>query len=213
MYIRVICASCSCQLNAIENMGDYGVMSYLADADGNVIIGPGTPVPTCHSTKPSSRSIPTTPTPVTPTQTPTPANPNPQNKTTDTLTPENQTPNMPTPSTPPTQIPENQSPGTQTPENQTSDTPILQHPANLTSSISNTSTPQPFTPTPSEKSANISMDDKTITAMLKEAVEPIHHTDHDDVPVSTTAPETTSSSEPEPNPEETTAALETANED
>lgn len=169
MYIRVICASCSCQLNAIENMGDYGVMSYLADADGNVIIGPGTPVPTSHSTKPSTRSMPTTPTPVTPTQTPTPtpANPNPQNKTTDTLTPENQTPSTPTPSTPPTQIPEYQSPGTPTPENQTSDTPILQHPSNLTSSISNASTPEPFTPTPGEKSANISMDDKTITAMLE----------------------------------------------
>ncbi|KAK7169892.1 hypothetical protein R3I94_000206 [Phoxinus phoxinus] len=201
-------------------MGDYGVVSYLADADGNVIIGPETPLPTCHSTKPSTRSVPTTPTPVTPTQTPTPANPNPPNKTTDTLTPENQTPSSPT------QIPEYQSPGTPTtPDNQSSDTPILQHPANLTSSISNTSTPQPFTPTPGEESANISMDDKMITAMLKdsasksdnttftEVVEPIHHTDHVGVPVSTTAPETTSSSAPEPNPEETTAALETANED
>lgn len=167
MYIRVICASCSCQLKTIESMGDFGVVSYLADADGNVNIGPGTPVPACHSTKPSTKSIPTTPTTVTPTQTPTPANPTPQNKTTTTPTPESQTPGTPTPSTPPTKIPENQSPGTPTPQNQTSDTPIPQHPANPTSSISNSSTPQPFTPTPGEKSANNLMDDKEITAMLE----------------------------------------------
>lgn len=54
---------------------------------------------------------------------------------------------------------------------------------------------------------------KSDNTTFTEAVEPIHHTDHVDVPVSTTAPETTSSSEPEPSPEETTAALETANED
>ncbi|XP_067256083.1 myomesin-1 isoform X3 [Chanodichthys erythropterus] len=209
-------------LKTIENMGDFGVVSYLADADGNVNIGPATPVPTCRSTKPSTKSTPTTPTTVTPTQTPTPANPTPQNKTTVTPTPENQTPSTPTP---PTKIPDNQSPGSLTPQNQTSDTPILQHPANPTSSISNTSTPQPFTPTPGEKSENNSMDDKKITAMLEdtvnvglsaleaEAVEPINHTDHGDVPVSTPAPETTSSSEPEPKREETPPALETANED
>jgi len=56
---------------------------------------------------------------------------------------------------------------------------------------------------------------KADNTTFTEAVEPIHHTDHDhdDVPVSTTAPETTSSSKPEPDPEETTTALETANED
>ncbi|XP_067279215.1 myomesin-1 isoform X2 [Pseudorasbora parva] len=201
-------------LNTIENMGDFGVVSYLADADGNVTIGPATPVPTCHSAKPSTRSIPTTPTTVTPTQTPTPTNPNPQKITTATPTPENQTTSAPTPSI---QIPENQSPGTPTPQNQTSDTPILQHPANPTSSISNTSTPQPSSPTPGETSANNSMDKTMLKGVLSaldpEAVEPIHHTDHVDVPDSTTAPETASSSEPEPDPEENTPALDTANED
>jgi len=54
---------------------------------------------------------------------------------------------------------------------------------------------------------------KADNTTFTETVEPIHHTDHDEVPTSTTAAETTSSSEPEPDPEETTTALETANED
>lgn len=52
-----------------------------------------------------------------------------------------------------------------------------------------------------------------LSALEAEAVEAINHTDHVDVPVSTPAPETTSSSEPEPKQEETTPALETANEE
>ncbi len=123
MYIHVTCASCSCQLNAIENMGDFGVVSYLADADGNVIVGPTTPVPTCRSTTPSTRSV-------IPTLTS-----NPQNKTRATPTPENQTPSTERPSTP---------------LNQTSDTPILSNPN-----------------TTGETSANASVEDETMTAMLK----------------------------------------------
>uniref|UniRef100_A0A673GXH6 Myomesin-1 n=1 Tax=Sinocyclocheilus rhinocerous TaxID=307959 RepID=A0A673GXH6_9TELE len=137
-------------LNVIENMGDFGVVSYLADTDRNVIVGPTTPEPTCRSTTPSNRSVPTTPSPVTPTLTSTPANTNPQNKTTATPAHQNQTPGTPCPSAPPAQIPENQSPSSPTPQNQTPDTPIL----------SNTSTP-----TAGEKSMNTSMDDEQI--MLK----------------------------------------------
>ncbi len=88
-------------------MGDFGVVSYLADADGNVIVGP--PVPTCRSTTPSTRSV-------IPTLTS-----NPQNKTRATPTPENQTPSTERPSTPAAQIPP-------TPVNQTSDTAILSNP-------------------------------------------------------------------------------------
>lgn len=164
MYIHVTCASCSCQLNVIDNMGDFGVVSYLADADGNVIVGPTTPVPTCRSTTPSTRSFPTTPSSVIPTLTSTPANTNPQNKTRATPTPENQTPSTERPSTPPAQIPKNQSPGSPTPQNQPSDTLILSNPDTPTS---NTSTPQPSSPTTGEKSANTSVDDEKITAMLK----------------------------------------------
>lgn len=126
-------------------MGDFGVVSYLADADGNVIVGPTAPVPTCRSTTPSNRSIPTPSSPVTQTLTSTPANTNPQNKTTATPTHQNQTPGTPRPSAPPAQIPEYQSPGS----------PIL----------SKTSTPQPSTPTAGEKSMNMSTDDEQI--MLK----------------------------------------------
>ncbi|KTG45559.1 hypothetical protein cypCar_00024748, partial [Cyprinus carpio] len=197
LYIHVTCASCSCQLNVIESMGDFGVVSYLADADGNVIIGPTTPVPT-----PSPRSVPTTPSPSAPTLTSTPANTNPQNKTRATPTPKNQTPSTERSSTPPAQIPKNQTPGSPTPENQTSETLIL--------STSNTSTPQPSTPTSDEKSANTSMDNEKITAMLKdsvdnlglstletELVDAMHLTEH----------EATTSSEPD----ESTPALETEN--
>ncbi|XP_042584664.1 M-protein, striated muscle-like isoform X4 [Cyprinus carpio] len=173
-------------LNVIESMGDFGVVSYLADADGNVIIGPTTPVPT-----PSPRSVPTTPSPSAPTLTSTPANTNPQNKTRATPTPKNQTPSTERSSTPPAQIPKNQTPGSPTPENQTSETLIL--------STSNTSTPQPSTPTSDEKSANTSMDNEKITAMLKETelVDAMHLTEH----------EATTSSEPD----ESTPALETEN--
>uniref|UniRef100_A0A672P6C2 Myomesin 1 n=1 Tax=Sinocyclocheilus grahami TaxID=75366 RepID=A0A672P6C2_SINGR len=96
--------------------------------------------------------IPITPSPVTPTLTSTPANTTPQNKTRATPTPKNQTPSTERSSTPPAQIPNNQSHGSPTP--QTSDTLIL--------STSNTSTP-----TSAEKSANTSMDNEKITAMLK----------------------------------------------
>uniref|UniRef100_A0A673GXA5 Myomesin-1 n=1 Tax=Sinocyclocheilus rhinocerous TaxID=307959 RepID=A0A673GXA5_9TELE len=189
-------------LNVIENMGDFGVVSYLADTDRNVIVGPTTPEPTCRSTTPSNRSVPTTPSPVTPTLTSTPANTNPQNKTTATPAHQNQTPGTPCPSAPPAQIPENQSPSSPTPQNQTPDTPIL----------SNTSTP-----TAGEKSMNTSMDDEQI--MLKEVLfhtdsvnlglsdletepaEVIHLTEH------VAGPETTSSSEPD----ESTPALESEN--
>ncbi|XP_059395050.1 M-protein, striated muscle isoform X3 [Carassius carassius] len=173
-------------LNVIESMVDFGVMSYLADADGNVIVGPTTPVPT-----PSTRSVPTTPSPAAPTLTSTPANTNPQNKTRATPTPKNQTPSIERSSTPPAQIPKNQSPGSPTPQNHTSDTLIL--------STSNTSTPQPSTPTSGEKSANTSMDNEKITSMLKETelVDAMHLTEH----------EATTSSEPD----ESTPALETEN--
>ncbi|XP_026868907.2 M-protein, striated muscle isoform X3 [Electrophorus electricus] len=43
-------------LNVVENLGDLGVLSYLADADGNVVIGPTTPTPPALLSK--------TPTPV-----------------------------------------------------------------------------------------------------------------------------------------------------
>uniref|UniRef100_A0A8C1SVJ2 Myomesin 1b n=1 Tax=Cyprinus carpio TaxID=7962 RepID=A0A8C1SVJ2_CYPCA len=177
-------------LNVIENMGDFGVVSYLADADGNVIVGPTAPVPTCRSTTPSNRSIPTPSSPVTQTLTSTPANTNPQNKTTATPTHQNQTPGTPRPSAPPAQIPEYQSPGS----------PIL----------SNTSTPQPSTPTAGEKSMNMSTDDEfgfiqTVNLGLSdigtELVEVIHLTEN------VSGPETTSPSEPD----ECTAALKSEN--
>uniref|UniRef100_A0A672NKE1 Myomesin 1 n=1 Tax=Sinocyclocheilus grahami TaxID=75366 RepID=A0A672NKE1_SINGR len=189
-------------LNVIENMGDFGVVSYLADADGNVIVGPTTPEATCRPTTPSNRSVPISASPVTPTLTSTPANTNPLNKTTATPTHQNQTPGTPCPSAPPAQIPENQSPSSPTPQNQTPDTPIL----------SNTSTP-----TAGEKSMNTSMNDEQI--MLKEVLfhtdsvnlglsdletepaEVIHLTEH------VAGPETTSSSEPD----ESTPALESEN--
>uniref|UniRef100_A0A8C1JFC5 Myomesin-1 n=1 Tax=Cyprinus carpio TaxID=7962 RepID=A0A8C1JFC5_CYPCA len=180
-------------LNVIENMGDFGVVSYLADADGNVIVGPTAPVPTCRSTTPSNRSIPTPASPVTPTLSSTPANTNPQNKTTATPTHQNQTPGTPRPSAPPAQIPEYQSPGS----------PIL----------SNTSTPQPSTPTAGEKSMNMSTDDEQImfcfiqtvnlglSDLGTELVEVIHLTEN------VSGPETTSPSEPD----ECTAALKSEN--
>ncbi len=74
-----------------------------------MIVGPTTPVPTCRSTTPSTRSV-------IPTLTS-----NPQNKTRATPTPENQTPSTERPSSPPAQI-------SPTPLNQTSDTPILSNP-------------------------------------------------------------------------------------
>uniref|UniRef100_A0A9J8APY5 Myomesin-1 n=1 Tax=Cyprinus carpio carpio TaxID=630221 RepID=A0A9J8APY5_CYPCA len=168
-------------LNVIKNMGDFGVVSYLADADGNVIVGPTAPVPTCRSTTPSNRSIPTPASPVTPTLSSTPANTNPQNKTTATPTHQNQTPGTPRPSAPPAQIPEYQSPGS----------PIL----------SNTSTPQPSTPTAGEKSMNMSTDDEQIMLKGTELVEVIHLTEN------VSGPETTSPSEPD----ECTAALKSEN--
>ncbi|KAF4110534.1 hypothetical protein G5714_007565 [Onychostoma macrolepis] len=187
-------------LNVIESMGDFGVVSYLADADGNVIVGPTTPLPTCRSTTPSTRSVPTTPSPVIPALTSTPANTTPQNKTRATPTPENQTPSTERPSTPPAQIPKNQSPGSPTPQNQTSDTLILSNPDTPSS---NTSTPQPSTPTADEKSANTSVDEETITTMLKETelVDTLHLTEH------VAGPEATTSSEPD----ESTPALGTEN--
>uniref|UniRef100_A0A8C2F8J9 Myomesin-1 n=1 Tax=Cyprinus carpio TaxID=7962 RepID=A0A8C2F8J9_CYPCA len=169
--LLVICSPYN-HLNVIENMGDFGVVSYLADADGNVIVGPTAPVPTCRSTTPSNRSIPTPSSPVTQTLTSTPANTNPQNKTTATPTHQNQTPGTPRPSAPPAQIPEYQSPGS----------PIL----------SNTSTPQPSTPT----TVNLGLSD-----LGTELVEVIHLTEN------VSGPETTSPSEPD----ECTAALKSEN--
>lgn len=146
------CASCSCQLNVIESMGDYGVVSYLADADGNVTVGPTTSVPMHHSTTPSTRSVSTPPSPAAPTLTSTPANTNPQNKSKTSPTTEKQTPSTPTA---PAQIPESQTSGSQI-LSVTSDTPTP-----------NTSTPQPSTPTAGEKPTHKSMDDEQTTAMLK----------------------------------------------
>ncbi|KAK2914387.1 hypothetical protein Q8A67_002786 [Cirrhinus molitorella] len=155
-------------LNVIESMGDFGVVSYLADADGNVTLGPSTPAPMRRSTTSSIGSL-------TPTIT---SNTNPQNKTTAALTPEKQTLSTPRPSTPPAQIPENQTLDTLI----TSDTPTP-----------NTSTPQTSTPAAGENTTNTSNDDEQVTAMLKETepVEVIHLTDH------IAEPETASSSEPD----------------
>ncbi|XP_022533351.2 M-protein, striated muscle isoform X4 [Astyanax mexicanus] len=41
-------------LEVTENMGDLGVVSYLADADGNVVIGPSSSLPTALLSKPST---------------------------------------------------------------------------------------------------------------------------------------------------------------
>ncbi|XP_050970501.1 M-protein, striated muscle isoform X2 [Labeo rohita] len=175
-------------LNVIESMGDYGVVSYLADADGNVTVGPTTSVPMHHSTTPSTRSVSTPPSPAAPTLTSTPANTNPQNKSKTSLTTEKQTPSTPTA---PAQIPESQTSGSQI-LSVTSDTPTP-----------NTSTPQPSTPTAGEKPTHKSMDDEQTTAMLKEteAVEVIHLKER------VAGPEGTSSLEPD----ESTPALETEN--
>ncbi|XP_052417252.1 M-protein, striated muscle isoform X3 [Carassius gibelio] len=184
-------------LNVIESMVDFGVMSYLADADGNVIVGPTTPVPT-----PSTRSVPTTPSPAAPTLTSTPANTNPQNKTRATPTLKNQTPRIERSSSPPAQIPINQSPGSPTPQNQTSDT--------LIPSTLNTSAPQPSTPTSGEKSASTSMDNEKITAMLKDSVDNLglstSETELVDAMHLTELEDTTSSE-----PDDSTPALETEN--
>ncbi|XP_026124083.1 M-protein, striated muscle isoform X2 [Carassius auratus] len=184
-------------LNVIESMVDFGVMSYLADADGNVIVGPTTPVPT-----PSTRSVPTTPSPAAPTLTSTPANTNPQNKTRATPALKNQTPRIERSSSPPAQIPINQSPGSPTPQNQTSDT--------LIPSTSNTSAPQPSTPTSGEKSASTSMDNEKITAMLKDYVDNLglstSETELVDAMHLTELEDTTSSE-----PDDSTPALETEN--
>ncbi|XP_076828245.1 myomesin-1 isoform X2 [Brachyhypopomus gauderio] len=61
-------------LNVVENLGDWGALSYLADADGNVVIGPTTPIPPALLSKtqtpvkpmcsrPSTSTTPASPTP------------------------------------------------------------------------------------------------------------------------------------------------------
>ncbi|XP_043099075.1 M-protein, striated muscle isoform X1 [Puntigrus tetrazona] len=184
-------------LNVIDNMGDFGVVSYLADADGNVIVGPSTP----RSTTPSTRSVPTTPANTDP-QTNTRATPNPENQTPRTErsstptpppqiplnpslvspNPENQTLSTERSSTPtpPSQIPLNPSSVSPTPQNQTPDTPA-----------SNTSTPQPFSPTAAEE--------EEVTDSVKLALETEL--------VRVSGPEPTTSSEPDLS----TPALQTEN--
>lgn len=154
MHLYVIFTSCSHQLNVIESVPDFGVVSYLADAEGNINVGSTmTPAPT----KPLKRSFPTPPSTDTPTLTSTPTNAKPQNKTTAT---EDQTFNTPTPSDPPSLISENQitstplnppdqSSGTPIPQKQTSDPPIY-------------SNPQCSSPTEEE-----SVDNGKMTAMLE----------------------------------------------
>ncbi|XP_056316779.1 uncharacterized protein LOC130231471 [Danio aesculapii] len=182
------------QLNVIESVPDFGVVSYLADAEGNINVGSTmTPVPT----KPSKRSFPTTPSTVTPTLTSTPTNANPQNKTTAT---ENQTSST----DPPTQISENQTTSTPlNPPDQSLGSPI---PQNQTLGTVIHSNPQCSSPTEEEEEF---VDDGKMTGRLEEAeaAEDEHLTEA----VSTHEPETTCPTEPENDPEEPTPDPDTAN--
>ncbi|XP_073763679.1 myomesin-1 isoform X8 [Danio rerio] len=177
-------------LNVIESVPDFGVVSYLADAEGNINVGSTmTPV----QRKPSSRSFPTTPSTVTSTLTSTPTNANPQNKTTanenqssstDPPSPISDNQTTSTPLNPP-----DQSSGTPVPQNQTSDPPIH-------------SNPQCSSPTEEEEE---SVDDGKMTAVVEDAAEDLTEA------VSTPEPETACPTEPENDSEEPTPDPDTAN--
>ncbi|XP_073763676.1 myomesin-1 isoform X6 [Danio rerio] len=189
-------------LNVIESVPDFGVVSYLADAEGNINVGSTmTPV----QRKPSSRSFPTTPSTVTSTLTSTPTNANPQNKTTanenqssstDPPSPISDNQTTSTPLNPP-----DQSSGTPVPQNQTSDPPIH-------------SNPQCSSPTEEEEE---SVDDGKMTAVVEVTVNlglsPLKADAAEDLTeaVSTPEPETACPTEPENDSEEPTPDPDTAN--
>ncbi|XP_051523679.1 M-protein, striated muscle-like isoform X1 [Myxocyprinus asiaticus] len=147
-------------LKVTESMGDFGVISYLADVDGNVTVGPSTPASTCHSAKQapptptppkpkSATPIPKNQTPITPTPS-TPVTPNPPTPISMTPIPKNPSPVTPNPPTPTsvTPIPQNPTPVTPNPPTPTSMTPVAQNRTPVTSNPPTSMTPIPQNPTP-----------------------------------------------------------------
>ncbi|TRY58877.1 hypothetical protein DNTS_027465, partial [Danionella cerebrum] len=146
-------------LNVIESMPDFGVVSYLADADGNISVGPTTP---------PSKSLPKTP-PLTLT------NATPENKPKEiklnSSTPASKSSSKTTIPKPSTNTPKY--PSSPNLKSQTPDPPLLSPPVFQSSSFSHDFPPDISTPTQAEDSIR----DEKVASMLEDALEAMHLTE------------------------------------